>query len=241
MIDSIADINVSGWMNSFADDTKVCNPIDSIVDAEILQHDLEKLYNWQENSRMEFNAGKFEVLNYGISLISEEYEYMVPSSDGPIESKPTVKDLGIIMNDQGDFDDHIRKICTKVKKAMGWIRQSFCLRNRDFLCFMWKTFCQPDLDYGSQLWSPCGSPNLMNLEGLLRTFTTWFHGMDNLSYWDRLSSLKISSIERRFQRYKIIYTWKIVEGLVPNCGISWNTKSTTGRLCHSKTYTGRTN
>ena len=40
--------------------------------------------------------------------------------------------------------------------------------------------------------------------------------MQSLSYKDRLSSLKLSSIQRRHERYKIIYVYKIKEGLVPN-------------------------
>ena len=29
----------------------------------------------------------------------------------------------------------------------------------------------------------------------------------------------MNSEERRLERYRIIYTWKVLEGLVPNCGI----------------------
>ena len=33
--------------------------------------------------------------------------------------------------------------------------------------------------------------------------------------------MKLSSIERRFQRYRIIYIWKIINGFVTNCGLEW--------------------
>ena len=33
--------------------------------------------------------------------------------------------------------------------------------------------------------------------------------------------MKLTSIERRFQRYRIIYVWKIINGYVRNCGIKW--------------------
>ena len=35
-------------------------------------------------------------------------------------------------------------------------------------------------------------------------------------YWDCLLNMKIYSLERRRERYRIIYVWKILEGLVPN-------------------------
>ncbi len=68
-------------------------------------------------------------------------------------------------------------------------------RRYEFLKFMWKTYCQPHLDYASQLWAPGRSSHLENLEGLLRTYTTWFPGMENLSYWECLGKLKMSSVE----------------------------------------------
>ena len=40
--------------------------------------------------------------------------------------------------------------------------------------------------------------------------------MDGLDYAQRLKELKRSSIQRRHERFKIIYLYKIKEGLVPN-------------------------
>ena len=36
------------------------------------------------------------------------------------------------------------------------------------------------------------------------------------------------SIQRRFERYRTIYCWKIVKGLVPNCDLTWNSTSQSG-------------
>ena len=35
-------------------------------------------------------------------------------------------------------------------------------------------------------------------------------------YWDQLTRLKLYSLEHRRERYQIIYTWRIIEGQVPN-------------------------
>ena len=39
------------------------------------------------------------------------------------------------------------------------------------------------------------------------------------NYWAILSSLKMYSQERRMERYRILYMWKIIEGFAPNCGV----------------------
>ena len=40
--------------------------------------------------------------------------------------------------------------------------------------------------------------------------------MQNLSYWQQLKQLRLFSLERRRERYRIIYIWRILEGQVPN-------------------------
>ena len=40
-----------------------------------------------------------------------------------------------------------------------------------------------------------------------------------MDYWVRLQHLQMYSQERRMERYRVIYTWKILESLAPNCGI----------------------
>ena len=40
-----------------------------------------------------------------------------------------------------------------------------------------------------------------------------------MSYTERLKVLNLSSIQRRYDRYKILYVRKILKGLVPNPGI----------------------
>ena len=49
----------------------------------------------------------------------------------------------------------------------------------------------------------------------------------------RLSLLKMNSEQRRMERYRIIYTWKAVESIVPECGIKVksNHDSRFGRSC----------
>ena len=57
--------------------------------------------------------------------------------------------------------------------------------------------------------------------------------MEGLSYPERLTVLKLYSLQRRRERCNIIYVWKILEGLVPNifppiCTKTWDRR---GRTC----------
>ena len=57
----------------------------------------------------------------------------------------------------------------------------------------------------------------------------------DLNYWERLHHFQMLSQERRMQRYKIIYVWKILEGRVPNNGIIQADYLRKGRLCEITT------
>ena len=50
-----------------------------------------------------------------------------------------------------------------------------------------------------------------------------------LNYCERLAHLKIYSQQRRMERYRVIYAWKILEGLIPNCGLQETISTRRGR------------
>ena len=64
---------------------------------------------------------------------------------------------------------------------------------------LFKSLVLPRHYYGSQLWSPHLVKHIESFE-----------------YSERLVSLKPYSLQRRCERYCIIYVWKIIEGLVSN-------------------------
>ena len=43
-----------------------------------------------------------------------------------------------------------------------------------------------------------------------------------MNYWERLEAFNLSSIQRRIERYRIVYTWKSLNGLTPSLGLRWS-------------------
>ena len=57
------DQNIAfSFISSFADDTRVGRNIEDFEDIQLLQADLDAIYNWAESNNMEFNSDKFELL-----------------------------------------------------------------------------------------------------------------------------------------------------------------------------------
>ena len=143
----------------------------------------------------------------------------------------SVKDLGVIMSNDGSFQEHISKICDSANRKIGWFLRSFQSRDSELMRFIWQTYIQPGLDYCSQLWSLTSPTQLMKVENVLCSFTSRIMGIQRLNYWERLKCLNLLSMQQRMERYRLIYTWKILEEQVPNCGIQWNSTKLRGRLC----------
>ena len=219
MINDLSDSVVESMVSLFADDTRVTKIIKNHDDVQKLQDDLNRVYKWQEDNNMVFNSKKFELLRYGRNKTFKNSNYTKPDKNDKIEVKHVVRDLGVMMNDEADFSDHIDKVVTKASQKAGWVLRTFACRKTYFMKMMWKSLVQGHIDYASQLYQPLQSGDLARIEGLQKVFTKKIPEVRNMSYWQRLKYLKLNSQQRRFERYRIIYVWKIIQGLVPNPGL----------------------
>ena len=209
-------------------------------DVEALQEDLEKLYSWQRKNNMVFNGKKFELLRYGKDEdLKNSTSYLTPEAEDLIEVKECLRDLGIKMSDDAKFSEHINHVSSKVRQKCGWILRTFSCRKTFLMKFLWKTLVQGHIDYCSQLYFPNQSKELEMLEDLQKNFSKKIPEIHHLDYWSRLKHLQLYSQQRRSERYRIIYTWKVLEGMVPNCGIQHTFNDRRGRECLIPAIKGR--
>ena len=208
---------VSSFLSSFADDTRISKGVSNVTDASALQTDLEAVYQWAEDNNMSFNHKKFEALRYGKDSVLKLTTNYVSPAGTIIDDKDQVRDLGVTMSSDCTFKEHINKMCLSARNMCSWILRTFKSRSPDLMLTTWKSLVLPILDYCSQLWSPQKRGEIQQIEEIQKSFTRkiWMtNGKGN--YWNRLRSLHLYSLERRRERYRIIYTWKILEGMVPN-------------------------
>ena len=173
------------------------------------------------------------------SEIKDNTVYFTPNHEDVVEEKDMLRDLGVILSSDLKFSDHIDKVEATVSKKIGWILRTFRSRNTFMMKVLWKQLLQPHIDYCSQLYFQGYSPDLARLENLQRKYTRQIREVKDLNYWERLGTLGLKSQERRIERYRIIYTWKCLEGLVPNCGITSSQRERTGRLCEIEKVNNR--
>ena len=189
---------------------------------------------------MTFNGEKFELIRYSVSGEPVPFSYTTISGP-PIKKTESTKDLGVVMSSSARFDDQISSITTRARKQVGWVLRVFSVRDRLPMMTLFKSLILPILEYCCQLWSPAPDSigQIRALEQIQRNYTSRITGLQDANYWERLKILKLYSLERRRERYAIIYTWKIIMGLVPNferdLAVQTYDGGRRGILCHRPT------
>ena len=165
--------NVNANTKIFVDDTKIKDIIKEEEDVEKLQSNLDRLFDWQEANNMKFNGAKFQLLRYGPDEeIKNNTLYFTDNYEHIIERFSSLRDLGVILSEDGKFDNHIEKVSKQVRQKVGWILRSFYTRKIGHLKHLWKTLVQCHIDYCSQLYMPGQAGGMQAIERLFYNFTS---------------------------------------------------------------------
>ena len=229
MID-INDSIMHAALGSYADDTRLWHTIINLLNANELQEELSKIYVWADLNNMTFNNDKFEMMSFTSTNhpTNRNPLYLSPSGE-TLSRKEVIKDLGIQFDEKLTFHTHIVSTAAKGLRMAGWTLRTFKSRGRQLMLTLLKSLIIPHLEYASVVWSPTDMHHINLLENVQRGYTSkiaCFQTYDEAlgmpvcttDYPSRLKDLNIYSLQRRRERYMIIYIYKIVIHLVTNPG-----------------------
>ena len=208
-------------LGSFADDTRLWRTIHGLEDQKLLQEDLQVLYEWAADNNASFNDDKFEHLSHGSE---SSRDYFSPSGK-VIAKKATVKDLGVYVSGNGNFEEHISNCVKSALQVSAWILRTFLSRLKVVMKVLLQMLVVPHVEYASPVWCPFDRTHINMLENVQRRFTsrileynTWDERLGmcicTSNYWERLADLKIYSLERRRERFIILYAYRVIIGLI---------------------------
>ena len=161
--DLLDNITSGGLM--FADDTKVFRHITSRDDALELQSDIAKLEQWSNTWQLHFNAEKCHVLTLGrFENIRHAHRYRIINNE--IEHVFDEKDLGVTIDAELNFEEHIARKVRVANAIVGQIRRSFSYLDCDTFRRIFTAFVRPHLEYGQAVWSPHLTRNINAVENV---------------------------------------------------------------------------
>ena len=196
--------------------------LQNLEDFETIQDDLNKLCHWTVSWLMTFNVNKCKLLHIGRN--NTNYEYEMFDNHGKVHKLQEVKsekDLGITVQNDLHFDQHINNTVNRANKLVGLIKRAFSFLNEETLLTLYKTLIRPILDYGNSIWSPTLKKDIRAVENVQRRVTKLLPELRHLSYKERLSKLHLTTLQYRRNRYDMIQMFKIVSNIddVPTQGL----------------------
>ena len=194
----------------FADDTKLFSAINSDDDSKILQLSIDNIVEWSKTWLLEFNNAKCKVLHLGKN--NPHLNYFMPDGN-LLESSEAEKDLGIIVDPLLNFERHINETVNKANRLAGLLVRTITNKSPDIMIPLFKSLIRPLLEYGNVVWSPYYRKHIDAIEKVQRRFTKKIYNTNNLEYQERLSLLKLPSLEFRRLRGDLIEVYKIVHDL----------------------------
>ena len=107
------------------------------------------------------------------------------------------KDLGVIIDMELTFEEHITAKVKKANQIMGLIRRTFSYLEKDTFKRLYTTFVRPHLEYAQSVWSPHLRKYIRLIENVQERATKLVDGMKNLDYGERLEMLDLPTLFHR--------------------------------------------
>ena len=197
----------------FADDTKLCVRSDEAGASEKLQEDLNVLETWAERWQLRFHPDKCTVLKVGRSSSVSQYHMTKGAEPVVLTETKVERDLGVVVDSQLSFKDHISQVISKSNKFLGIIRRSFVNLDKDTVKLLFVGLIRPILEYGQAVWSPYRLGEQRRIESVQRRATRMVPAIKHLSYSERLQHLSLPSLHHRRMRGDMIDVYKYLHGL----------------------------
>ena len=230
----------------FADDAKMYKQITTYDDARVLNHCFNKLNNWSEHWLMKLNINKcFYMTIAGKSDNNIDFNYFIDFNDNVnnISRVCTSKDLGVLIDKDLSFQDHISDKIKVARKMLGIINRSFKNINKRCFLILYKSFVRSHLEYGSCLFNPYKIGLIKNIESVQRHATRIVCGTNKMSYIERLKYLKHPTLKYRRYRGDMIEVYKIINGIydqsvIPHLSRNINSRAR-GNSCKLQVFYSR--
>ena len=194
----------------FADDTKLYN---TTQNKDIIQDDIRKLQEWSEKWNLYFNASKCKVMHMGRNNPCHKYKMKVGDDYVDIAECEEEKDLGVTFDPLLKFDRHVQNIIAKANQMIGVIKRTFTFLDKDSFLKLYKAFIRPHLEYANTIWSPKLRRQSSAIEKVQRRALKLLKNMKDLSYEERLKTLKLPTLKCRRIRGDLIQAYKIFTGV----------------------------
>ena len=210
--------DIETLISLFADDTSLLEVIDKHdphTSFNKINQDLDKLKQWSDQWRSQFNESK----SVYMILTKKRTEPTYPSvkmNNIELKKVDSHTHLGLTINKNLTWNDHINKITAKASKRIDCLKRIRTLVPRTTLEILYKSMIRPVLEYASILYDNLTSYLSIRLENCQRAAALICTGaMQRTSTDSLLEELGWASLKERRRYYRMTLFYKMNNQLVP--------------------------
>ena len=148
----------------FADDTKCVKSIISDNDRCQFQEDLSSLNSWSQRWHLHFNSSKFRLIQFYLNTASSSNTHSYLINGQTIESSTSHKDLGILLTDTLNWEEHYHCISLRAYKQLGLLWRTFRSTQISAKKELYLSLVRSQLAYCSPIWRPNQIQHILLLE-----------------------------------------------------------------------------
>ena len=197
----INDVNIQLQCSklSYADDFKLFAVIKDPSDCHFLQRQIDVFSDWCRLNQMVLNPSKCSTITFTRKRSPVPYNYKLFGN--ALTRDRCVKDLGVMLDSELSFKDHIAFTTSKASKQLGMIfRMTKYFRDVQCLKTLYCSLVRSTLEYGSIVWAPFYSNEKNRIEAVQRKFTRFalrHSSTEPLDYASRCNFLRLDPLTIR--------------------------------------------
>lgn len=222
MINDLPEVVSTARCLLFADDLKLFMKVRNRDDSLLLQEDINNVLAWSESNKLSFNINKCVVVTFTKAKTPLREGYSL--GDVKIPRAGTVKDLGVLLNEDLTFGLHIRKICAQSFRTLGFVmRQARLLDSIPAIKVLYNAFVRSKMECNAVIWNPYEDKYIVMVEKLQRKYLRWLYhktygyyvGYPSVYPSDFvIGMLGYNTLEVRRTVALITMVWKILTGCI---------------------------
>ena len=201
----------------YADDTTIFFSSDKPnVLQQTIQNGLSKASKLLDTNRLVVNTSKSDFIVIGNISRVKDCDVSVNINGDLIKSSQSTKLLGVHIDSQLSFKNHIQSLLTKLAPKLGLLRRlSFDLPEY-ILLTIYKSVIQPHIDYCLSVWGSCNKTDMLSVQKVqnraARSITRCFD--QNVTSESIIKRQGLMTVSERYKYFTSVLVYKGINNLL---------------------------
>ena len=211
---------------NFADDTLLYRTFEKktyLQDNENLNLELQKVSNWLKENKLKLNVDKTRTILFhpGKSVFWKNLNFEVKIGKTAVKMVKSYKYLGVIIDNNLNWTEHIEMVKSKLLKAIGVLYKTRYFLNENSLYLIFNSLFMSHIRYGLLCWGRTNKTKTNEINVLINKAIRCIHFK---KYNESVSNLKITkkvlNVENLFKYELGVFMFKYINNFLPvnfNC------------------------